>query len=64
MTSEPTRAEKMAAQYGAKLEELTNSNPGSKGKVVNQFDKPQTLEQKERLRKAKAKLADFRDLVR
>ena len=55
-----TRAAKMAALYGDKLAELDKTKP--RVRTIKQSDL-QTQEQKERLRKAKEKLATFKDLL-
>lgn len=56
-----TRAAKMAALYGDKLAELDKTKP--RIRTIKQSEE-QTLEQKERLRKAKEKLRDFVDLIK
>jgi len=56
-----TRAAKMAAQYGDKLAELDKNK--SNIRTIKQSEL-QSLEQKERLRRAKEKLRDFIDLIK
>lgn len=60
MTEQKTRAQKMVAEYAEKLKKLepTKIEP-RKIKMAEE----QTLDQKERLRKAKEKLRDFIDLI-
>ena len=60
MDKKPTRAQQMAEQYVAKLEEL---DPATKKPRVVKVADTQTQEQKEQLKKAREKLATFKDLV-
>jgi len=60
MDKKPTRAQQMAEQYAVKLEELDHAT--KKPRVVKVAD-TQTQEQKEQLKKAREKLATFKDLV-
>lgn len=60
MTEQKTRAQRMAEQYGAKLDEASGVEP--KARLVTQSDKT-TPEQEKKLRDALKKLADFRDLT-
>jgi len=60
MDKKPTRAQQMAEQYGAKLEEL---DPKTKKPKVVKVSDIQTQEQKDNLRVAREKLATFKDLL-
>lgn len=60
MDKKPTRAQQMAEQYAGKLEEL---DPKTKKPKVVKISDSQTQEQKERLKKAREKLATFKDLL-
>jgi hypothetical protein len=60
MDKKPTRAQQMAEQYAGKLEEL---DPKTKKPKVVKISDSQTQEQKERLKKAREKLATFRDFL-
>ncbi len=60
MDKKLTRAELMAAQYGEKLKEF---NSTAKEPLVFKADDKETLEQKQKLIKAREKLATFKDLV-
>ena len=55
-----TRAQRMAEQYGAKLDSSTGRKPAPR--EIKASDKTE-LGQKEKLNKAVQKLADFRDLL-
>ena len=60
MTKPISRAQQMAEQYGNKLKKLipTNQEP-----LVVKVNDTETIEQKEKLIKAREKLATFKDLV-
>lgn len=60
MEKKPTRAQQMAEQYAVKLEEL---DPTTKKPRVVKVADTQTQEQKDRLKKAREKLATFKDLL-
>lgn len=60
MDEKPTRAQRMAEQYG---EVLKKHDPMSTlSRIIKSEDK-QTPEQKEKLKKAMEKLATFKDLI-
>jgi hypothetical protein len=60
MDKKPTRAQLMAAQYGDKLKKV---NPVALEPRLVKTDDTETIEQKEKLIKAREKLATFKDLI-
>jgi len=60
MEKKPSRAQLMAAQYGDKLKLI---NPSAPEPRVVKTDDTVTIEQKEKLIKAREKLATFKDLI-
>jgi hypothetical protein len=60
--NKPTRAQRMAAQYGAKLEQINDTKIAREPRKIKS-DETETLEMRTKRKAAMEKLASFKDLL-
>jgi hypothetical protein len=60
--NKPTRAQRMAEQYGAKLDQINDTKIARQPRKIK-FDETETLEMRTKRKAAMEKLATFRDLL-